>query len=54
VELLRKKKTKEALKRNKRDGVLYIQPLIVRSPLHSPSSLECEEGKAYNEKMQFL
>ncbi len=23
-------------------------------PLHSPSSLECEEVKTYNEKMQFV
>ncbi len=27
--------------------------LVVRSQLHSSSSLECVEGKAYNEKMQF-
>jgi hypothetical protein len=30
-----------------------IQPLAIRLSSHSPSSLECEEGKAYNEKIQF-
>ncbi len=33
--------------------MLNKQLLVIRLPLHSPSSLECEEGKAYNENMQF-
>lgn len=41
------------MKRVERAGVLNIQPLAVRSSLHSPSSLECEKGKVNNEKMQF-
>jgi hypothetical protein len=53
VELLREKKPKEELRRTKKTIMLNIQPLVVRSLLHSPSSLECEEGKAYNEKIQF-
>jgi hypothetical protein len=31
-----------------------MQPLVVRLPSHSSSSSECAEGKAYNEKMQFV
>jgi hypothetical protein len=53
VKLLRKKEAEEELKRLECAGMLNIQPLEVRSPLHSPSFLECEEGKTYNEKMQF-
>jgi hypothetical protein len=34
--------------------MLNIQPLVVRSSLHSPSFSECEEGKGNNEKMQFV
>jgi hypothetical protein len=41
------------LKRVERVGVLNIQPLAVSSSLHLPSSSQCEEGKANNEKMQF-
>jgi hypothetical protein len=33
--------------------VLNIQSLVVRSPLHSSSPLECAKRKAYNDKMQF-
>jgi hypothetical protein len=33
--------------------MLNIQPLVVRSLSHSPSSLKCEENKVYNKKMQF-
>jgi hypothetical protein len=32
-------------------GVLNIQPFVVRSLPHSSSSLECAEGKMYNENM---
>jgi hypothetical protein len=32
---------------------MNIQPLVERSLLHSSSSLECAEGKAYNVKIQF-
>jgi hypothetical protein len=44
---------KEELRKTKRARVLNIQLLAIRSLPHSPSSLECEESKAYNEKMQF-
>jgi hypothetical protein len=53
AKLLRKKEAKEELKRVKSIGMLNIQPLAIRLPPHSPSSLECGEGKVYNEKMQF-
>ncbi len=33
--------------------MLNIQLLAIRSPSHSSSSLECVEGKTYNEKIQF-
>jgi len=33
--------------------VLNIQLLVVWSPLHSSSSLECAKRKVYNEKIQF-
>jgi hypothetical protein len=41
------------LRRTKHEGMLNIQPLVVRLLLHSSSYLECAEGKAYNEKIQF-
>jgi hypothetical protein len=50
---LKRTKIKEELKKVKREGVLNIQPLTVRSLLHSSPSSKCVEGKAYNEKMQF-
>jgi hypothetical protein len=31
-----------------------LKPLVVKSPSHSSSSLECVEGKAYNKKIQFV
>jgi hypothetical protein len=34
--------------------VLNIQPLAIRLPFHSSSSLECAKGKAYNEKILFV
>ncbi len=34
--------------------MLNIQPLTIRSLSHSSSSLKCAEGKAYNEKIQFV
>jgi hypothetical protein len=34
--------------------MLNIQPLAMRSLLHSPSFSKCEEVKTYSEKMQFL
>jgi hypothetical protein len=42
---------KNKSKRVEREGVLNIQLLVVKSLLHSSSSLECIEGKIYNEKM---
>jgi hypothetical protein len=50
---LKRTKVEEELKRAKKEGVLNIQSLAVRSLLHSSSSSECAEGKAYNEKIQF-
>jgi hypothetical protein len=44
VELLRKTKVEEELKRAER-GMLNIQSLAVRSSSHSSSSLECVEGR---------
>jgi hypothetical protein len=53
VELLKKIEIEEELRRVKREGMLNILPLAVRLPPHSSSSLECAEGKVYNEKIQF-
>jgi hypothetical protein len=50
---LRRIKIEEGLQRAEREDVLNIQPLDVRLLLHSLSSLECVERKAYNEKIQF-
>ncbi len=50
AKLLRRIETKE-LKRVEREGMLNIQPLDVKSSLHSSSSSECAKGKAYNEKI---
>jgi hypothetical protein len=49
-----KTKVKEELRKAKCEGMLNIQPLIIRSLSHSSSSSECTKGKAYNEKIQFL
>jgi len=53
VKLLRRTKVEKELRIAKREGVLNIQPLALRLPLHSSSSLECVKGKAYNEKIHF-
>jgi hypothetical protein len=34
--------------------MLNIQPLALRSPLHSSSLLECVKRKVYNENIQFM
>jgi hypothetical protein len=46
--LLERTKVEEELRKAKK-GVLNIQPLAIRSSLHSSSSLECVGRKAYNE-----
>jgi hypothetical protein len=53
VELLRRIEVEEELRRAKK-WVLNIQSLVVRSLPRSSSSSECVEGKAYNEKIQFV
>ncbi len=53
TELLKITKVEEELKRAERESMLNIQLLVVKSLLHSSSSLECVEGKVYNEKIQF-
>jgi hypothetical protein len=53
VELLRRIKLEEELRRVEQEGMLNIQPLAVRSPLHSSSFLECAERKTYKEKIKF-
>ncbi len=52
--MVERTKVEEELKRVKREGMLNIQPLDVRSLSHSSSTLECVEGKAYNEKIKFV
>jgi hypothetical protein len=52
--IVEKKEVEEELRRAKKEGVLNIQLLVIRSLPHSSSSLECVEGKTYNEKMQFV
>jgi hypothetical protein len=47
---LKRTEVEEELRRIEREEVLNIQPLVVRSLPHS-SSLECAEGKVYNEKI---
>jgi hypothetical protein len=54
VELLRRTKVKEELKRQDREGVLNIQTLVVKLPPHSSSSSKFAERKSYNEKIQFV
>jgi hypothetical protein len=54
VELLRKIEVNEELKKVEKEGMLNIQPLVVRLPLHSSSSSKCVEGKVYKEKIQFV
>jgi hypothetical protein len=53
AKLLKRIKVEEELRKVEREGMLNIQPLVVRL-LHLSSSLECAEGKTYNEKMQFV
>jgi hypothetical protein len=48
---LKKIKAEKELRRIKHEGALNIQPLAIRSLPHSSSSLECEEGKVYIEKI---
>jgi hypothetical protein len=48
-----KKRSKRGFEKQKCDGMLNIQPLAVRSPSHSPSSLDCE-GKAYMRRCNFV
>jgi hypothetical protein len=45
---------KEEFRRVKREDMLNIQPLAVRSSLHSSSTFKCAEKKVYNEKIQFV
>jgi len=54
VELLKRIEVKEELRRAEKEGMLNIQPLVVRLQSHSSSSSKCVEGKAYNEKIQFV
>jgi len=54
AKLLRKKEVEEELRRANSEGVLNIRALVVRSSSHSSSSLECVEGKTYNERIQFV
>ncbi len=51
--MLIRTKVKEELKRTKREEVLNIQVLAIRSLPHSSSSLKCAKGKAYIVKIQF-
>jgi hypothetical protein len=44
---LRKIEVKKELKRVEREGMLNIQPLAIRLPLHSSSSLECAKKGRY-------
>ncbi len=52
--MLKKIEVEEELRRAMREGMLNIQLLAIRSLPHSSSSSECAEGKAYNEKIQFV
>jgi hypothetical protein len=42
------------LKIVKKEGVLNIEVLALRLPLHSSSLLECVKGKVYNEKIHLV
>jgi len=50
---LKKTEIEKESKRVEREGMLNIQPLAIRLPPHSSSSLECAKRKVYNEKIQF-
>jgi len=54
AKLLKRIEAEEELRRVEHEGMLNIQLLVVRSSLDSTSSLECAEGKMYNENMQFV
>jgi hypothetical protein len=51
VELLKTTKVEEELRRVNKKRMLNMQSLVVRSPPHSSSSLECAEENAYNVKI---
>ncbi len=51
--MLKRKEVEDELRITQK-GMLNIQPLTIRSLSHSSSSLKCAEGKAYNEKIQFV
>ncbi len=51
--MLKRTKVEEELRGIVRKGVLNIQPLDVKSSLHSSSFSKCVKGKAYSEKIQF-
>jgi hypothetical protein len=53
MELLKRTKVEEELKIAKREGLLNIQLLTIRSLLHSSSTSKCVKGKVYNKKIQF-
>jgi hypothetical protein len=53
IELLKRTKVEEELRRAKIEGIMNIQPLAKGLPLHSSSFSDCVEGKAYNKKIQF-
>jgi hypothetical protein len=46
-------KKKRSTRRVESEGVLNIQPLAIRSLLHSSSFSKCAKRKMYNEKIQF-
>ncbi len=48
-----RKKEEKVLRVRESVRVLIIQPMAMRSSLHSLPSLKCEEGKQYHENMQF-
>jgi len=51
---LRITKIEKELRIAKQEGMLNIQPLALKLPLHSSSSSECVKGKAYDEKIHFV
>jgi hypothetical protein len=51
---LRITKIEKELRIAKQEGVLNIQPLALKLPPHSSSSLECVKGKAYDENIHFV
>jgi hypothetical protein len=52
-EIVEKKEVDEELRIVERERVLNIQPLAVRSMLHSSSSSKSAKGMTYNVKIQF-